>query len=100
MNQSENKLVKNIEKKCTTIMIGSIARFEKIFSHLWDNDTAKADEYYEIWQQARHEILNFGNYQIREAVESMYKHFMNQDKAAEKYSYKFYFKDQNNQENK
>jgi hypothetical protein len=28
MNHTQNKLIKSIEKKCTTIMIGALARFE------------------------------------------------------------------------
>ena len=38
MNKRENQLTKDIEKKCMTIMIGSLARFEKNFKHLWEKE--------------------------------------------------------------
>lgn len=99
MNQSQNKLMKDIEKKCTTIMIGSIARFEKNFKHLWDDDNPEADDYYDLWQQTRHDILNFGNFHIREAIENVFKYFM-RNTNNNQYSYEFRFKDDQNQENK
>lgn len=92
MNKAETKLIKDIEKKCTTIMIGSIARFEKTFSHLWDSDTAKSDAYYDTWQETRHDILNFGNYQIREAMENLYQYFIEKKKSNKQYSYEFHVK--------
>jgi hypothetical protein len=99
MNQYENKLIKDIEKKCTTIMIGSIARFEKMFGYLWEDDTEQSDKYYDMWQHARQDILNFGNHHIREAIENLYKHFMN-NKDNKEYSYEFRFKNDQNQEKK
>jgi len=96
MNQKQNKLIKNIEKKCTTIMIGAIVRFEKIFEHLWEEEDDRGNYYHDLWQQARHDILNFGNHQTRDAIEGMYKYFIEQqNKDKDKsYSYEFRFKDQ------
>lgn len=93
MNQKQNKLIKDVEKKCTTIMIGAIARFEKIFDHLWENEDDKGNYYHDLWQKARHDILNFGNHQTRETMESLYKYFID-NKGNHPYSYEFRFKDQ------
>lgn len=100
MNQKQNKLIKDMEKKCTTIMIGAIARFEEVFGYLWDDDNEQADKYYDMWQQTRHDILNFGNHHIRDATESLYKYFLNNKDSHKEYSYEFRFKDNQNKENK
>jgi hypothetical protein len=89
MNQRQNKLIKDIEKKCTTIMIGSIARFERVFGHLWDNEDEQGDKNYEDWQTARHEILNFGNNQIRDAIENLYKFFIDEKRNTYEYEIRF-----------
>ena len=100
MNQKQNKLIKDIEKKCTTIMIGSLARFEQAFGYLWDDDDSKrSDEYYDLWQKTRHEILNFGNHHIREATENLYRYFLNNKDSSKEYLYEFRFKDNQNKEN-
>ena len=93
MNQKQNKLIKDIEKKCTTIMIGSLARMENSFGHLWDNEDEKGDEYYNLWQKTRHDILNFGNNQVRDTIENMYKFFI-EEKNKTGYQYEFRFDQQ------
>lgn len=94
MNQKQSNLIKDIEKKCTTIMIGSLARFEQAFGHLWEKEDKNGDYYHEIWQSVRHDILNFGNHQSRIAVENLYKHFIdNKESPKGKYYYEFRFKD-------
>lgn len=93
MNQKENKLIKDVEKKCITIMIGSIARFEKIFEHLWEKEDERGNYYHDLWQKARNDILNFGNHQTRDAVENLYKYFID-NKINHPYSYEFRFKEQ------
>jgi hypothetical protein len=90
MNQKQNKLIKDIEKKCTTIMIGSLARFEKVFGHLWDSEDEIGDKYYEDWKTVRHDVLNFGNNQIRDTIESMYNFFIDA-KQNNTYQYEFRF---------
>lgn len=87
MNHKQNKLIKNIEKKCTTIMIGAIAKFEQSFGHLWDKEDDKGNYYHDLWQKTRHDILNFGNHQIRENIENLYKHFI--ETKDNKYYYEF-----------
>lgn len=91
MNHRENKLIKDIEKKCTTIMIGSLARFEDHFGYLWEKEgDVESDKYHEVWQNARANILNFGNHQIRSAIEELYRYFLDYDKNNNgKYQYEF-----------
>ena len=91
MNKRENQLTKDIEKKCMTIMIGSLARFEKNFKHLWEKEDEKGDEYYDIWQSVRNDILNFGNHQTRLTVENMYKFFIENNKNNQLNYYEFRF---------
>jgi len=90
MNQKQNKLIKDIEKKCTTIMIGSLARMENTFGYLWDKEDEVGDEYYNMWQKARYEVLNFGNNQIRDTVENLYKFFIEENNK-HGYQYEFRF---------
>jgi hypothetical protein len=92
MNQKQNKLIKDIEKKCMTIMIGSLARFEKSFEHLWEIEDEKGDYYHDLWQRTRHDALNFGNHQIRDAIENLYTYFIQNKGQDKSYSYEFRFK--------
>lgn len=61
----------NIEKTATTILIGSLARFEKNFGHIWGlgkpEDTLDENElrWREVWLDCRTEILNYGHSQVR-----------------------------------
>jgi hypothetical protein len=91
MNQKQNQLIKDIEKKCTTIMIGALVRFEETFGNLWEKEDERGDYYHDLWQKTRHEILNFGNHQTRLAVENMYKHFLNSNQNNKKYNYEIRF---------
>jgi hypothetical protein len=88
MNQKENKLIKNIEKKFTTIMIGALARFENNFGYLWDENSQNGDDFYNKWEKTRNEILNFGNNQLRLGVEELYEFFIYNKKIGS-YHYKF-----------
>lgn len=91
MNKRENQIIKDIEKKCTTIMIGSLVRFEKTFKHLWENEDEQGDHYYDLWQSVRNDILNFGNHQLRDTVENMYKFFIENNKNNNLNYYEFRF---------
>lgn len=91
MNKKENQLIKDTEKKCTTIMIGALVRFEKAFKHLWDKEDERGDYYYDIWQNVRNDILNFGNNQLRETVENMYKFFIENKNNTNSHYYEFRF---------
>ena len=77
-------------------MIGSLAKFEEYFGHLWEDDNSKRLEYERLWDQARNAILNNGNNQIRLALDELSSHFIANAKEPrsnfrEKYRYKFYF---------
>jgi hypothetical protein len=58
-----------IKKKILTSTIGSLARFEKYFGHLWGHNkehlTEQEERMLDLWEEARYEILNLGNQQIR-----------------------------------
>lgn len=82
-------------------MIGCLARFESAFGHLWghfknDNTELTEQELYfdDLWSDVRNHILNHGNNQSR----ALYNDFMKilSDKPQIKYSYKFYNKNQEN----
>jgi hypothetical protein len=90
MNKQQNQLIKEIEKKCTTIMIGSLVRFEKRFGYLWDKEDEIGNTYYDLWQEVRHDVLNFGNHQIRDTIENLYKFFID-DKNNKSNYYEFRF---------
>ncbi len=94
MTNEEKMLIDNIYKKFQTTMIGSLARFESIFGHLWENDSKQAEEFEDMWEYARNSILNNGNKQARSAVEDLNNFFGGSQKMKQKYQ--FYF-DKNNQ---
>lgn len=95
MTNDEKTLIDNIYKKFQTTMIGSLARFENIFGHLWDEDTKQAEEFAEMWEYARNSILNNGNKQARLATEELSRYFgQGTRKINQKYNYKFYFDNQ------
>lgn len=89
MNHKQSKLIKNIEKKFTTIMIGALARFEDNFSYLWDENAPNGDDLYNKWEKTRNDILNFGNHQLRLGVEELYEFFIQEKKLSEQYYYEF-----------
>jgi hypothetical protein len=92
MTNQEKQLVENLHKKFQTTMIGSLARFEKVFGYLWENDTAEADKFLDMWEYARNSILNNGNKQARAAIEDLIS-FFNHDKLRvnTKFNYKINF---------
>ena len=49
MNYKQRQLLRNTKKRFETTIIGSLARFEKHFSYLWDSDSKQAEEFYELW---------------------------------------------------
>lgn len=73
---SKRRLMKNIEKKFKTSMIGSLARCEQFLGELWgygsDEPLNKEQQhYYDIWQNLRTEILNHCNSQLRAAMDEI-----------------------------
>ncbi len=65
----DNNTKEEIRKKILTTTIGSLARFEKYFGYLWgygkEELTAEEERMLDYWEEARYEILNLGNQQIR-----------------------------------
>ena len=83
---------KNIEdlinKRMQTIMIGALARFEENFAYLWTKDTANSKYFLELWQQARQDVLDYGNNQIRLAKKELEQL---DDHKPPKYKYRYRF---------
>ena len=77
---SKKRLMKNVERKLKTTMIGSLASFEKYFGDVWGHDEAQPSEEQlkakQLWEQARTEILNNGNSQLRIALEEIAQYTM------------------------
>lgn len=99
MNKEE--LMRDIEKNIKTTMIGAIAQFEKYFGYLWEEDNINREKYEDLWEEARNHILNNGNHQIRLALRNLSDFlYYKSNTFQEKYHYKFYFgDDQNNRDN-
>ena len=68
-----------MEKRIQTTMIGAIARVEKHFGFLWGHNkegdlTDEEEQYADMWDFTRNEILNHGNNQIRNIKEDFYQY--------------------------
>lgn len=94
MTNQEKELIDNIYKKFQTTMIGSLARFENSFGHLWEEESERGDKFADMWEYVRNSILNNGNKQARAAIDDLIT-FLNKDKVnfKNKINYKFYFDD-------
>lgn len=89
MINDKQQLLYNIDKRFKTTMIGSLAHFEKGFSHLWqEGDEDRKRYYYELWQDIRDEVLNNGNHQARSATKEL-KTFLYPNNVTQKYNFKF-----------
>tara|TARA_Y100000356_G_C11233206_1_gene276212 strand:- start:439 stop:813 length:375 start_codon:yes stop_codon:yes gene_type:complete len=77
---SKKRLINNIDKKFKTTMIGSLAVFEKYFGALWghgdSNITDEQKHFRQLWEEARTDILNNGNTQMRIAQEEIAQYSM------------------------
>lgn len=62
---SRERLSSNVKKKVQTTMIGAISSIEEHFGFLWDSDTQEAEQMRQLFFRLRSEILDKGNYQIR-----------------------------------
>lgn len=98
----KQELMKSIEKRIQTTMIGALARFEENFGHLWNTpeDSPEAEKYWDIWENTRNQVLNNGNNQLRSALEDLgnflynaTNHTTNKTPFKHTYRYKFYFND-------
>ena len=91
---SKRRLMKNIQRKFQATMIGALAQFEKEFGHLWGHGKDAGDitqdeqEWLDVWDEVRNEILNNGNHQLRAAQEEIDEYTMTWDK----YHYDFVVK--------
>jgi hypothetical protein len=80
--ESKKRLVKNIEKKFKTTMIGALASFENVFGELWGIDKEECDltkeemMWLNKWNNTRNQILNNGNSQLRAAIEEIMEYTM------------------------
>ena len=98
---SKKRLMKNVERKFKTTMIGALASFEECFGHLWghgkDDDEISTDEmaFRQLWEQARTDVLNNGNSQLRIAQEEIAQYTMTWNR----YHIDFIVKPQDNKEN-
>lgn len=88
MNNGQKQI---LSKRFQTTMIGALFEFEKTFGYLWGQDkdhdtplTDKEEEFLDMWEDTRNQILNNGNNQMRKAISEL-------DKASGnvKYNYKF-----------
>jgi len=80
-DNSKRRMAKNIERKFKTTMIGSLASFEGIFGELWghgkeENLTEEEIYWQDKWDEARTEILNNGNNQLRAAIDEIMEYTM------------------------
>lgn len=68
-----------MEKRIQTTMIGAIARIEQSLGFLWGHNkdeplTEKEEQFADIWDYLRNDILNYGNKQIRQLKEDFHKY--------------------------
>ncbi len=81
-----------LKKMLTTLMIGSIAEFEKHFGEDWGHglsDDERNDDQLDdkaVWNQCREKVMDLGNRLIKE----MTKELSNYNVEAVKYQLKFY----------
>lgn len=85
---NQHKLIHDIETKFKTTMIGSLARFEEAFGHLWEEEGPDQQEYLDLWEYTRNSILNNGNKQMRAALDELSSVVFGTYKT--KYTYKFH----------
>tara|TARA_B100000902_G_scaffold77974_1_gene82724 strand:- start:2127 stop:2423 length:297 start_codon:yes stop_codon:yes gene_type:complete len=74
-----NKLRQSMEKRIQTTMIGALDKMEKNFGNLWGHYkdgplTEQEEEFAELWDFTRNQILNQGNNQIRNIKDDFDKH--------------------------
>lgn len=69
---AQEKLRSQLDKSIRTTMIGAVASVEKHFGYLWGHDsdelTENQQEFKELFDKLRTEILDKGNAQIRGLV--------------------------------
>jgi hypothetical protein len=84
---SKDKLFKAAKKKIQTTMIGALSTLESSFGFLWgfevpeEDKTPEQKKVYEIYEEARAQILDRGNTQIR----NLESEFVNYDIVRKRY---------------
>ena len=84
---SKKRLMKNVERKFKTTMIGALSTLESSFGFLWgfevpeEDKTPEQKKVYEIYEEARAQILDRGNTQIR----NLESEFVNYDIVRKRY---------------
>jgi hypothetical protein len=73
--EQQKQIINDIETRLKTTMIGSLARFEQSFGHLWEEPGPDQQEYLDLWEYTRNSILNNGNKQIRLALDNLSSFF-------------------------
>lgn len=88
---SKRQLMRNIEKKINTTMIGSLDRFEQLFGFLWGHGAPAEDlqqeerKFRKMYEEVRLAILDNGNSQLRSAMEEINEYTITKNK----YTYNF-----------
>lgn len=79
---SRKRLMKTIERKFNTTMIGALAKFEEHFGSLWGHGcppherTLEERQWFEAWQEVRTAVLNNGNNQLRASLDEIAQYTM------------------------
>jgi hypothetical protein len=90
MNNEE--IIKTIQKRIQTTMIGALARFEDNFGFLWEKEnSAESDRFWDLWEKTRNQILNNGNHQCRSIIDDINKFANLVDEKSKKYPYQYKF---------
>ena len=78
------ELIKAIEKRFQTTMIGSLARIEDHFGFIWGHDkemiSIEQSDNRNVWQDLREDILDHCNYQMRSTLTDLRKFLQEENK--------------------
>lgn len=91
---SKKRLLNNIKRKFDTTIIGSLATFENIFGYLWghgkdyDDLTEQEQEFRDMWNDARSQILDKGNFNLRTAQSEISQYTLTWNRYVTKFDIK------------
>lgn len=82
---SKKRLMTNVSKKFETTMIGALSEFEDLFGDLWGlhsdrPPTQEQTSFLERWKEARTNILNKGNAQLRACLDEISQYSITWDR--------------------
>lgn len=78
--ESRKRLDKILSTKMQTTFIGALSTFEKAFGFLWgqgkraEERTEEEQQFHEVWQNVRTDVLNNGNNQLRALRNELQNH--------------------------